>query len=199
VPQVANRLDDEALDTLFRNARSHNKWHDTPVATEELVAIYDLMKWGATSANSFPVRIVFVTTFAAKERLKPLVFEGNRPKVMAAPATAIIGYDTRFYDWLPRLFPHRDMRSNFVDKPQFAETSAFRNSSLQGAYFMLAARALGLDCGPMSGFNNESVDREFFPGGTVKSNFLCALGHGDASGLFNRLPRPAFSEVCRIE
>jgi 3-hydroxypropanoate dehydrogenase len=126
------------------------------------------------------------------------VFEGNRLKVMSAPATAIIGYDTRFYDWLPRRFPHRDMRSAFVDKPQFAETSAFRNSSLQGAYLMLAARALGLDCGPMSGFSNEGVDREFFPGGRVKSNFICAIGYGDPSGVLDRLPRPAFSEVCKV-
>ena len=195
---MANRLDDEALDTLFRNARTQNKWFNTPVSTKQLVAVYDLMKWSPTSANCFPIRIVFVVTPAAKERLKPLVFEGNRPKVMGAPVTAIVGYDTQFYDWLPWLFPHRDMRSNFVDKPQFAETTALRNSSLQGGYFMLAARALGLDCGPMSGFDNEGVDREFFPGGTVKSNFICALGHGDPSGSFGRLPRPAFSEACSI-
>jgi 3-hydroxypropanoate dehydrogenase len=126
------------------------------------------------------------------------VFEGNRPKVTTAPVTAILGYDLQFYDWLPRLFPHRDMRSAFVDKPQFAEEAAFRNGSLQGAYFMLAARALGLDCGPMSGFNAAGVDREFFPGGRVKSNFICAVGYGDASGLMDRLPRPSFSEVCTI-
>jgi 3-hydroxypropanoate dehydrogenase len=191
-------VDAGALDTLFRAARTQNKWLDKPVTTEQLIAIYDLMKWGPTSANSFPVRIVFVVSADGKKRLAPLVFEGNRPKVTTAPVTAIIGYDTRFYDWLPRLFPHRDMRSAFVDKPQFAEGSAFRNSSLQGAYFMLAARAIGLDCGPMSGFDNEGVDREFFPGGRVKSNFICALGYGDPSGVLDRLPRPGFSEVCQV-
>jgi len=191
-------VDDAALDTLFRTARSQNKWLDKPVSTEQLIAIYDLMKWGPTSANSFPARIVFVTSQESKKRLARAVFEGNRPKVMTAPATAIIGFDSQFYDLLPRLFPHRDMRSAFVDKPEFAQVSAFRNSSLQGAYFMLAARAIGLDCGPMSGFDNEGVDREFFPGGRVKSNFICAIGYGDPSAVFERLPRPSFSEVCEI-
>jgi len=195
---MGTAVNEAALDTLLRNARTQNKWLDKPVTSEQLVVLYDLMKWGPTSANSFPVRIVFVTTPAGKERLKPLVFEGNRSKVMEAPVTAIIGYDTKFYDWLPRLFPHRDMRSAFVGKPQFAETSAFRNGSLQGGYFILTARALGLDCGPMSGFDNEAVDREFFAGGQVKSNFLCAIGYGDRSGVFERLPRPSFSEVCTI-
>jgi 3-hydroxypropanoate dehydrogenase len=156
-------LDNSALDTIFRKARTQNRWFDKPVSREQLAALYDLMRWGPTSANCFPVRIVFVTTPAAKERLKPLVLEGNRQKVTDAPVTAIIGYDTRFYDWLPRLFPHVDARSWFIDKPGFAETTAFRNSSLQGAYFIMAARAIGLDCGPMSGFDNEAVDREFFP------------------------------------
>ena len=191
-------VNDAALDTLFREARTQNKWLDKPVTNEQVVALYDLVKWGPTSANSFPVRIVFVTTAAGKTRLTPLVFAGNRPKVTQAPVTAIIGYDTKFYDWLPRLFPHRDMRSAFIDKPQFAETSAFRNGSLQGGYFMLAARALGLDCGPMSGFDNDAVDREFFPGGQIKSNFLCAIGYGDPAGVLERLPRPGFSEVCTI-
>jgi len=191
-------IDNAALDTLFRAARTQNKWLDKPVTSEQLIAIYDLMKWGPTSANSFPIRIVYVTTLEAKERLKPFVFEGNRPKVMSAPVTAILGYDLQFHDWLPRLFPHKDMRSAFVGKPQFAETSAFRNSSLQGAYFMMAARALGLDCGPMSGFDNSGVDREFFAGGQVKSNFICAIGYGDPTGVLDRLPRPSFSEVCRI-
>ena len=191
-------VDDAALDTLFRTARSQNKWLDKPVSTEQLIAIYDLMKWGPTSANSFPARIVFVTSQESKKRLAAVVFEGNRSKVMTAPATAIIGFDSQFYDLLPRLFPHRDMRSAFVDKPEFAQVSAFRNSSLQGAYFMLAARAIGLDCGPMSGFDNEGVDREFFPGGRVRSNFICAIGYGDQSAVFERLPRPSFSEVCEI-
>ena len=156
------------------------------------------MKWGPTSANSFPARIVFVISEESKKRLAAVVFEGNRLKVMTAPATAIIGFDTQFYELLPRLFPHRDMRSLFVDKPEFAQTSAFRNGTLQGAYLMLAARAIGLDCGPMSGFDNDGVDREFFPGGRVKSNFICALGYGDPSGVFQRLPRPSFSEACEI-
>ena len=195
---MATPLDDAALDVIFRQARTQNKWLDKPVPTEQLVALYDLMRWGPTSANSFPARIVFVTSPAAKERLVPLVLEGNRPKVIAAPVTAIIGYDTKFYDWLPRLFPHVDARSWFVDKPAFAEATAFRNSSLQGAYLIIAARALGLDCGPMSGFDNEAVDREFFPGGQVKSNFLCAIGHGDPAGVFPRLPRPNFNEVCSV-
>jgi nitroreductase len=189
-------LADAALDTIFRTARSQNKWLDQPVSREQLVALYGLMRWGPTSANCFPVRIVFVVTPAAKERLKPLVLQGNREKVATAPVTAIIGYDTRFYDWLPRLFPHADARAWFVDKPDFAEATAFRNSSLQGAYLIMAARAIGLDCGPMSGYDNEAVDREFFPGGRIKSNFICALGYGDPSGLFDRLPRPETSEVC---
>ena len=191
-------VDDAALDTLFRAARTQNKWRDKPVSAEQLTAIYDLMKWGPTSANSFPARIVFVASQESKKRLAAVVFEGNRPKVLTAPATAIIGYDLQFYELLPRLFPHRDMRSAFVGKPEFAQVSAFRNSSLQGAYLMLAARALGLDCGPMSGFDNEGVDREFFPGGRVKSNFICAIGYGDPSGVFERLPRPGFNEVCEI-
>jgi len=191
-------LDDIALDTLFRQARTQNKWLDKPVSDEQLRALYDLLRWGPTSANSFPLRIVFVKSPATKERLIPLVLEGNRPKVQAAPVTAILGYDTRFYDWLPRLFPHVDARAWFLDKPDFAEATAFRNSSLQGAYLILAARALGFDCGPMSGFDNEAVDREFFPGGRVKSNFICALGYGDPTGLYERLPRPDFSEVCSI-
>ena len=191
-------VDDAALDTLFRTARSQNKWLDKPVSSEQLIAIYDLMKWGPTSANSFPARIVLVTSQESKKRLAAVVFEGNRSKVMTAPATAIIGFDSQFYDLLPRLFPHRDMRSAFVDKPEFAQVSAFRNSSLQGAYFMLGARAIGLDCGPMSGFDNEGVDREFFYGGRVRSNFICAIGYGDPSAVFERLPRPSFSEVCEI-
>jgi len=189
-------LEDAALDTIFRTARTQNKWLDRPVSRDQLVALYELMRWGPTSANCFPIRIVFVTTLETKERLKPLVLQGNHEKVMTAPVTAIMGYDTRFYDWLPRLFPHVDARSWFVDKPDFAETTAFRNSSLQGAYLIIAARAIGLDCGPMSGFDNEAVDREFFPGGRIKSNFICALGYGDPSGLLGRLPRPAVNEVC---
>ncbi len=191
-------VDDAALDSIFRVARTQNKWLDKPVSNEQLLALYELMRWGPTSANSFPVRLVFVTSKGAKERLQPLLLEGNRQKVMTAPATAIIGYDTRFYEWLPRLFPHADARAWFVDKPEFAATTAFRNSSLQGAYFIIAARALGLDCGPMSGFDNEAVDRVFFPGGRIRSNFICAIGYGDPAGVLARLPRPEFSEVCSI-
>src|SRR5438552_572582 len=192
-------VNDDALDVLFRQARTQNKWLDKPVSNEQLIAIYDLMRWGPTSANSLPARIVFVASSATKERLVPLVFEGNREKVRTAPVTAIIGYDTKFYDWIPRLFPHRpEMRDMIAKNPAFAETTAFRNSSLQGAYLIIAARALGLDCGPMSGFNNEAVDKEFFPGGQIKSNFICALGYGDPAGVFERLPRPEFSEVCSI-
>ena len=189
---------ENVLDVLFRGARTHRKWLPEPVENERLVALYELMKWGPTSFNSFPVRIAFIVTAAAKQRLAPHLTESNRPKAAAAPVVAIVAYDTRFYDWLPRLFPGRELRSGFVDKPQLAETSALRNSSLQGGYLILAARALGLDCGPMSGFDNEAVDREFFPDGQVKSNFLCAIGHGDRSALHERLPRPAFGEVCSI-
>jgi 3-hydroxypropanoate dehydrogenase len=191
-------LDDAALDQIFLKARTQNKWLDTPVSNEQLMALYDLMRWGPTSANSFPLRIVFVASPEAKQRLIPLVLEGNRQKVLTAPVTAILGYDTKFYDWLPRLFPHVDARAWFLDKPDFAATTAFRNSSLQGGYFIIAARAIGLECGPMSGFDNDAVDREFFPGGQIKSNFICALGHGDSAGLFPRSPRPNFGEVCSI-
>jgi nitroreductase len=192
-------INDSACNTLFRNARSQNKWLEKPVPHAQLIVLYDLMKWGPTSTNCFPIRIVFVTTAEAKDRLKALVSEGNRPKVTAAPVSAILGYDTQFYDWLPRLFPHRDARTGFLEKPQWAETTAFRNGTLQGAYFLIAARALGLDCGPLSGFDNAAVDREFFPGGQVKSNFICSIGYGDASGVFDRLPRPTFEEACRVE
>ena len=195
---MGTSLDDAALDVIFRAARTQNKWLAEPVPDEQLHALYDLLRWGPTSANCFPLRIVFVKSAAAKERLNALVFPGNQAKVAAAPVTAILGYDTQFYEWLPRLFPHTDARSWFVDKPDFAATTAFRNSSLQGAYFIIAARALGLDCGPMSGFDNEAVDQEFFPGGRVKSNFICAIGHGDPTGVFERLPRPAFAEACSI-
>ena len=191
-------LDDQALDVIFRTARTPRTWLEQPVSEEQLRALYDLMRWGPTSLNSFPIRIVFITTQAAKERLKPLVFKGNQEKVMVAPVTAILGYDTMFYEWLPRLAPHVNIGSSFVDKPDFAELTAFRNSTLQGAYFIIAARALGLDCGPMSGFDNVAVDQEFFPDGRIKSNFLCAIGHGDRASLHERLTRPDFSAVCAI-
>jgi 3-hydroxypropanoate dehydrogenase len=189
----------DALDAIFRKARTQNKWLDRPVTNEQLFTLYDLMRWGPTSANSFPARMTFVVSPAAKERLIPLVFEGNREKVRTAPITAILGYDTKFYEWIPRLFPHRpQMRDMLAKNPAFAATTAFRNSSLQGAYLIIAARALGLDCGPMSGFDNEAVDQAFFPGGQIKSNFICAIGYGDPTGVLERLPRPEFREVCSI-
>lgn len=192
-------LDDRALDVIFRNARTHNAWLPRPVSDETLRQVYDLMKWGPTSANCSPARLLFIRSPEAKKRLEPALSAGNRAKTMAAPATAIIAYDTMFYDLLPRLFPHdQTARGWFAGKPTVIETTAFRNGTLQGAYLIIAARALGLDCGPMSGFDNDKVDAEFFPGGTVKSNFLCNLGYGDPAGLFPRSPRLGFDEACRI-
>jgi 3-hydroxypropanoate dehydrogenase len=191
-------LEDAALDTLFRTARTHNGWQSVPVGEPMLRAIYDLAKWGATSANCSPARYVFVVSDAAKQKLKPALIAGNVDKTMAAPATAIIGYDLAFYDYLPKLFPHADARSWFAGNDELIRTTAFRNGTLQGAYLMLAARSLGLDCGPMSGFDNAQVDAAFFAGTQVKSNFICSLGIGDPSKLFPRSPRFAFDEVCRI-
>lgn len=192
-------LDAGALDTLFRHARTHNGWLDMPVSDEQLHQIYELMKMGPTSANSCPVRIVFVRSRQAKERLRPALSEGNLEKTMAAPVTAIIGFDLKFYDRLPELFPHNpEARSWFADDPKAAEVAAFRNGTLQGAYFILAARAVGLDCGPMSGFDNARVDAEFFQNNSVKSNFLCNLGYGDSTRLFPRGPRLGFGEVCNV-
>lgn len=192
------RLDDAALDQLFRNARTHNAWLDKPVPDSLLVELHELMKWGPTSANCWPLRVIFIKSPEAKARLIPLLMEGNRAKTQAAPVTAILGMDMTFYEQLPRLFPHTDARSWFVGNEALIEATAFRNSSLQGAYFILAARALGLDCGPMSGFDAAAVDAEFFAGTTIRSNFLCNLGYGDPAGLFPRSPRPAFDEVCQI-
>lgn len=192
-------IDEAALDTLFRKARTHNGWLDKPVTDQQLQQIYDLMRWGPTSANCSPARIVFVRSKEAKERLRPAMSAGNVEKTMAAPATAILAYDLKFYDQLPRLFPHNpEARSWFADDPKAAQTGAFRNGSLQGAYFIMAARAVGLDCGPMSGFDNALVDEVFFPGGQVKSNFLCNLGHGDSTHLHPRGPRLTFDEVCDV-
>lgn len=191
-------LSDQGMDLLFRKARTHSYWLDREVADALLEAAYDLAKMGPTSANCSPMRIVFVRSREAKERLRPALIPGNVDKTMAAPATAIIGYDTRFYDLLPRLFPHTDARSWFAGKDRLIHETAFRNGSLQGAYFIMAARAVGLDCGPMSGFDNELVDREFFPDGRIKSNFLCNLAYGDASKLHPRSPRLEFHEACQI-
>lgn len=191
-------ISDEALDVIFRSARTRNGWQEKKVSSTLVQAVYDLMKWGPTSANCSPARFVFVTSAQAKARLIPLLLPGNQGKVKAAPVTAIIGYDLEFYEKLPQLFPHTDARSWFVGNSALIETTAFRNSSLQGAYFMIAARALGLDCGPMSGFNNEAVDREFFPGGKIKSNFICAIGYGTDENLFPRSPRLSFDEACEV-
>lgn len=191
-------LDDHALDILFRDARTHNGWEDTPVPEETLHQLWDLMKMAPTSANCQPVRLKFVTSDAAKQKLEPMLMEGNREKTMAAPVVAIIGFDLDFYEHLPRLFPHTDAKSWFEGNESLIEETAFRNGTLQGAYLMLAARALGLDCGPMSGFDQEAVTREFFAGTNVRANFLCALGHGTDENLFPRSPRPAFDEFCEI-
>jgi 3-hydroxypropanoate dehydrogenase len=203
-------LSGDALDQLFRNARTHNAWLDRPVPDALLRELYDLMKWAPTSANCSPARILFLRTPEAKERLRPALSPNNVEKTMAAPVTAIIGYDVDFYEQLPKLFPHnQEARGWFANAPEFAQTSALRNGSLQGAYFILAARSLGLDCGPMSGFDNAKVDAEFFPEspagkgqanpvGRIKSNFLCNLGYGDHSKLFPRSPRLAFEEACSV-
>ncbi len=191
-------LDDAALDLLFRAARTQNKWQPRPVSDTLLRAVWELAKMPPTSANCAPARILFVKSPEAKEKLKPALSEGNRDKTMQAPVTAIIGYDLEFYEKLPFLFPHTDARSWFAGKPELIRTTAFRNGTLQGAYLIMAARALGLDCGPMSGFDNEMVDAAFFPDGNVKSNFLCSIGYGDPAGVMPRSPRFSFEEACRI-
>ena len=193
-----NQVPGPALDLLFRNARTHNAWLPAPVPIERLREIYDLARMGPTSGNSSPARFVFLTTPEAKARLKPALAPLNVEKTMAAPATAIVAWDTEFYEVLPRLFPQRDTRSHYAGNPKLAEETGFRNGSLQGAYFMIAARALGLDCGPMSGFDQEKVNAEFFPDGKWKVNFLCNLGYGDKSKLFPRNPRLEFEEGCRV-
>ncbi len=192
-------VSDEGLDLLFRSARTHNVWLDKPVDDALLSQVYDLAKMGPTSANMCPMRVVFVKSKAAKEKLKPALDPGNVDKTMIAPVTAVIGMDIHFYEKLPALFPPADAKAWFKDLPEnVLEYIALRNSSLQGAYLMLAARAFGLDCGPMSGFNNQKVDEAFFPGTAVKSNFLCNLGYGDASKLYPRLPRLGFQEACEV-
>lgn len=186
------------LDLMFLNGRTHSAWLDKPVDDDVLRQAYDLAKMGATSANCCPMRIIFVKSAEAKARLKPCLAEGNVDKTMMAPVTAIIGYDLEFYEQLHKLFPHTDARSWFVGKAAYIQDTAFRNSTLQGAYFMLAARALGLDCGPMSGFDNTAVDQAFFAKTSIRSNFLCNLGYGDSSKLFPRSPRLSFDEICKI-
>lgn len=191
-------LNQDQLALLFNSARSHNAWLDKSVSDEQLHAIYDAMKWGPTSANTSPARIVFVKSSEQKEQLLACMSEGNYEKTKAAPVTAIIGMDMKFYDKLPQLFPHTDARSWFVGNQASIDATAFRNSSLQGAYFMLAARALGLDCGPMSGFDADKINATFFADTEVKVNFVCSIGYGDAEKLFPRSPRLSFDEACKI-
>lgn len=192
------QLEQDALDILFNEARSFSYWQDRPVSDEQLQTIYHLMKMGPTAANSCPARIVFVKSDEAKQRLKPHLNAGNVDKSMSAPVVAIIGMDLEFYEKLAFLFPHTDARSWFAGNPAKIEKSAFLNTALQGAYLISAIRSVGLDAGPMSGVNNESLDNEFFPDGTVKSLFICAIGYGDKSKLHPRQPRLSFEDVCQI-
>ena len=191
-------INDAALDQLFRQARTHRSWTGEPVSDVVLQAAYDLARMAPTSANCSPMRVVFVRSPEAKERLKPALAQGNVEQTMKAPVTAIIGYDLQFYDLLPRLYPFADARSWFAGDDPLIRATAFRNGSLQGAYFIIAARAVGLDCGPMSGFDNAKVDETFFPDGRVKSNFLCNLGYGDGGRMKRRAPRLEFDEACTI-
>jgi 3-hydroxypropanoate dehydrogenase len=196
---MSNVLSSDGLDLIFRKARTHTVWLDKPVEDALLRQVYDLAKMGPTSANMCPLRIVFVKSPQAKERLKPALAAGNVDKTMAAPVTAILAMDIHFFEQLPKLYPHADAKAWFKDLPDnVLEYTALRNSSLQGAYFMVAARSLGLDCGPMSGFDNAKVDEAFFAGTTIKSNFLCNLGYGDASKLHPRSPRLDFEEACEL-
>ena len=194
-------LSPEGCDLLFREARTHSHWLDRPVTNESLRGLYDLLKWGPTSANTSPMRVLFLKTKAGKQRLLPALAPGNVDKTLAAPVTAILAYDLKFYERLGELFPSNPAyRDHFAANAEVSETTARRNGTLQGAYFMIAARALGMDCGPMSGFDSEKVDVEFFGGGSgnIKSNFLCNLGYGDDSHLFPRLPRLKFEDACWI-
>ena len=192
-------LDPAALDLVFRTARTYRAWDGRPVDDATLRELHELMKWGPTTGNSCPARFVFVKSAAAKARLRPALDAGNVVQTMAAPVTAIVAYDLAFYEMMPKLAPHTDARSWFADEPlESLRTTALRNGSLQGAYLVIAARALGLDCGPMSGFDNAKVDAEFFAGTTVRSNFLCNLGYGDPSKLHPRAPRLTFDEACKI-
>jgi 3-hydroxypropanoate dehydrogenase len=194
-------VDDNFLDRVFRNGRSQNGWLPEPVSDEQLRQMYELMKWGPTSVNCSPARIIFVRSEAGKAKLKDALSPGNVEKSMTAPVLAVVGYETRFYDDLPRLFPHNPAVKTWFEgeaKVGFAETTAFRNGTLQGGYLIAAARAVGLDCGPMSGFDNAKVDVALFTGTSVKSNFICGLGRGDPSKLFPRSPRLSFEEACKL-
>ncbi len=209
---MSPRVPDQALDVLFREARTFGSWLPKPVSDELLRAVYDLMKWGPTSMNGCPLRILFLRTQESKERLRAALSPGNVQKTMSAPVTAILANDMQFYEKLPKLAPHNPKaRSLFENSPELADATARRNATLQGAYFILAARAMGLDCGPMSGFDNARVDQEFFGAGLeregvceeyapgrLKSNFLCNLGYGDAAKVHPRLPRLEFDEACKL-
>jgi 3-hydroxypropanoate dehydrogenase len=194
-----DRLDSQAFDVLFREARTHNGWNGEPVSDDTIRELYNLLKWGPTSANCSPARILFVKSKEAKDRLAPHMAKGNLEKTMTAPATAIIAYDLKFYEYMPKLFPvNPKMKDGYVGNEAAAREAAFRNGSLQGGYFILAARALGLDCGPMSGFNATGVKEEFFKGQDVEPNFLCNIGYGDPEKLYPRGPRLSFDEACKI-
>lgn len=198
---MTETLSDEALDLIFRKARTHNVWLPKPVPDDLLRRVYELAKWGPTSANSSPMRVVFVKSDAAKAKLLPALSASNAAKTRVAPVCAIVAYDSEFYELVPRLFPHQPDAINWFKGPgkeQTASITALRNGTLQGAYLIIAARALGLDCGPMSGFDNAKVDAAFFPDGRYKSNFLCSLGYGDAGKLFARNPRLSFEDACTI-
>jgi len=210
---MSHRIDEASIRTLFTGARTYSKWLDRPVPDDTLHELYELLKWAPTSANAAPARFAFLRSPGAKERLRPALAPLNVEKVMTAPVTVIIAYDVKFYDALPKLFPHSPgIASLYASNPELTETTARRNSSLEGAYLIMAARALGLDCGPLSGFDNAKVDeeffaagkpcfgcdQEFFPEGHVRSNFLCNLGYGDPASLHPRLPRLAFGEACSL-
>ncbi len=192
------QLDEQSLNQLFNHARTHSVWQDKPVSDDLLRQLYDLMKWAPTAANSNPARIVFIKSEQAKQRLLPAMMPGNEEKTRSAPVTAIIAQDHEFFEKLPQLFPHADARSWFAENQSLIDTTALRNSSLQGAYLILAARALGLDTGPMSGFDQEKIDQEFFKGTAIRSNFLINLGYGVGSALHPRSPRLSFEEAVQI-
>lgn len=195
---VSQKLDEVALDQLFRTARSINVWTDKPVSDDQLIELYDLLKMAPTSANCCPARFYFVKSYEAKARLKPYLMEGNQLKVEQAPVTVIIATEMEFAQRLPDLFPHAPDAKDWFADPVVKETTAFRNGTLQGAYLMMAARSLGLDCGPMSGFDNAGVDEEFFKGTSLKSNFICSIGYGSEEGIFPRSPRLAFGDAAVI-
>jgi len=198
IKEDADLLSDKQLDLLFGQARSMNGWKDQDVSNEILYSLYELTKMGPTSTNSCPARFVFIKSDEMKEKIKPALLPNNVDKCMTAPVITIIGYDLDFSDHMGKLFPHMDVAPMYKGNSDMNFATAFRNSSLQGAYLMVVARALGLDCGPMSGFNNELVDEQFFSGTNINSNFLCCLGYGDPSKIFFRLPRFDFDEVCKI-